>query len=48
MLKIIQFQYVEGTSITVHLDEFNTLMMDLKNASEITQDQDSMRGLTIA
>ena len=41
MLKrMFQFQYTEGTSIRSHLDEFNKLMMDLKNVGKIPDDEE--------
>ncbi|KAL3751810.1 hypothetical protein ACJRO7_012617 [Eucalyptus globulus] len=41
MLKrMFQFRYTEGTSIRSHLDEFNKLMMDLKNVGKILDDEE--------
>lgn len=41
MLKnMLQFKYTEGTSIRTHLDEFNKLMIDLKNVDKILDDEE--------
>jgi len=36
---MFQFRYIKGTSIRTHLDEFNKLMMDLKNVGKILDDE---------
>jgi len=38
--KMFQFTYTEGTSIRTHLDEFNKLMLDLKNVGKILDDEE--------
>jgi len=37
---MFQFRYTEGMSIRSHLNEFNKLMMDLKNVGKILDDEE--------
>jgi len=37
---MFQFRYTEDMSIRTHLDEFNKLMMNLKNVDKILDDEE--------